>query len=94
MDFPSKCYVVVFHNLELVRIHGKNQYVESRDLFYCKEASDAVSKLQDILKQIPKFVLVITRESADQYGSQIKSEDIPWILSGGGPVMSLGRRLL
>ena len=45
-----------------------------------------------MLQQIPKFVLVITGESPEQYSSSIKSAYIPWIFAGrGGPVISVGR---
>ena len=61
---------------------------------YFQDAGDAVAKLEDILQQIPKFVLVITGESLAEYdASSIKSSaSIAWILAGqGGPVISLGK---
>ena len=59
---------------------------------YCEAAADAVAKLEEILQQIPKFVLVITGESPEEYFSTITTAYVPWILAGqGGPVISLGR---
>ena len=99
LDYPSRCSVVVFHGLELRRLKGilsSLSYLPSPPLIseYFQDAGDAVAKLEDILQQIPKFVLVITGESLAEYdASSIKSSaSIAWILAGqGGPVISLGK---
>ena len=95
LDYPSRCSVVVFHDLEVERLKGKlilSRIPPPLISQYSEDAGDAVTKLEVILQQIPKFVLVITGESPEEYSSSIKSAYIPWILAGhGGPVMSLGR---
>ena len=96
LDYPSRCSVVVFHGLELGRLKGKIILSRIPTLIseYSEDVDDAVAKLEDILQQIPKFVLVITGESLEEYyASSIKSSaSIAWILAGqGGPVISLGR---
>ena len=97
LDYPSRCSVVVFHDLEVERLKGKlilSRIPPPLTSQYPEDAGDAVAKLEDILQQIPKFVLVITGESLEEYyASSIKSSaSIAWILAGqGGPVISLGR---
>ena len=96
LDYPSKCSVIVFHGLQVGRLKGKinvplSQFCHPLISGYSEDAGDAVAKLEEMLQQIPKFVLVITGESPEEYFASIKSAFIPWIISGpGGPVISLG----
>ena len=96
LDYPSRCSILVFHGLVVERVGGKKKTSANNfDLcsVYSEDADDAVAKLEDILQQIPKFVLVITGdgESPEDFASSIKSAYIPWIFTGrGGPVISVG----